>query len=288
MDRGIMMGRTLCLALVATLMLGATACKKSAPKASDEAAKTAPATPPPDPAKAPATPDPTKAPGEPGPQIAASHILLAYQGAMRADPNKVKRTKEEAQAEIKKVLEEVRKDTSKFAELAKKYSDAPDKERGGDLGVIPANIGDHPFAKATKDLKEGDVSEPVETPFGFHILMRKTPPPQYAGAHILVAYKGAMRADAKITRTKEEAQKAAADLAEKLKKDASAFAEMAKKNSDGPSGPKGGSLGKWFKGMMVPAFDTAIEKLKIGEVSDPVETPFGYHVIKRDDPDKMP
>ncbi len=285
MKRGNKMGLALALA-VATMMVFGASCKKSAPKASDKAGEPA--------AKAPAKKAdeaPTKKAGEaPAKQemVAAAHILVAFKGAMRADPNKVTRSKEEAQAEIKKILEEVKKDTTKFGELAKKYSDAPDKERGGDLGVIPSGLGNHPFAKATNGLKEGEVSEPVETPFGFHILMRKAPPPQYAGAHILVAYKGAMRAKPEITRSKEDAKKSAAELAEKLKKDASTFGEMAKKHSDGPSGVKGGSLGKWFKGMMVPEFDTAIEGLKIGEVSAPVETPFGFHVIKREDPAKMP
>ena len=287
MKRGNTLGHALILALAATLVLGAAACKKSAPKASDEAAKKV------DPATAPKTKGepPAKVPPGAAPenkeQVAASHILVAFKGAMRANPE-ITRTKEEAKAEIAKVLVEVRKDTTKFAELAKKHSDAPDKERGGDLGVIPSGLGNHPFAVATKDLKVGDVSEPVETPFGWHILMRKAPPAQYAGAHILVAYKGAMRAKPDITRSKEEAQKKATELAEKLNKDASTFAELAKTNSDGPSGPKGGSLGKWFKGMMVPEFDTAIEGLKIGEVSAPVETPFGFHVIKREDPAKMP
>ena len=59
---------------------------------------------------------------------------------------------------------------------------------------------------------------------------------------------------------------------------------MAKKHSNGPSAVKGGSLGKWPKGRMVPAFDQAIAKMKIGGISDPVETPFGFHVIKREDP----
>ena len=106
----------------------------------------------------------------------------------------------------------------------------------------------------------------------------------FAGAHILVAYAGAMRADPAITRTKEEALQKATELIAQLQGDASKFEEMAKTESDGPSGPDGGDLGVWQKGRMVPEFDTAIEGLEVGGITaEPVETAFGYHVIKRND-----
>lgn len=58
------------------------------------------------------------------------------------------------------------------------------------------------------------------------------------------------------------------------------FAEVARERSTGPSGPRGGALG-WFEaGQMVPPFQAAVEALEEGEVSDPVETQFGWHVIR--------
>lgn len=103
--------------------------------------------------------------------------------------------------------------------------------------------------------------------------------PLFAGAHILISYKGASKA--KATRSKAEALKLAKDLAAKATKAPGTFTEMAKKHSEGPSGPTGGFLRIWPKGSMVPAFDAAIEKLKFEGISGPVETPYGYHVIKR-------
>jgi len=58
------------------------------------------------------------------------------------------------------------------------------------------------------------------------------------------------------------------------------FAELAKEKSTGPSGPQGGSLGSFGRGRMVPAFEQAAFALKPGEVSEPVQTQFGWHVIK--------
>ena len=57
------------------------------------------------------------------------------------------------------------------------------------------------------------------------------------------------------------------------------FAEMARERSTGPSGPGGGSLGWFGKGMMVPSFEEAVIALEPGAVSDPVQTQFGWHVI---------
>ncbi|WP_170426207.1 peptidylprolyl isomerase [Ruegeria arenilitoris] len=61
--------------------------------------------------------------------------------------------------------------------------------------------------------------------------------------------------------------------------DGADFAEMAKEKSTGPSGPNGGSLGWFGKGRMVPEFETAVVGLEKGQISDPVQTQFGWHVI---------
>ena len=58
------------------------------------------------------------------------------------------------------------------------------------------------------------------------------------------------------------------------------FSELAKTRSTGPSGPSGGNLGWFSKGMMVPPFEKAVLGLKVGEISDPIQTQFGWHIIK--------
>lgn len=108
----------------------------------------------------------------------------------------------------------------------------------------------------------------------------EVPAGQIHAAHILIMYKGSMRAPANITRSKEEAHKLAEDVLKKIK-DGADFAEMARLYSDGPSKDRGGDLRTFGRGAMVKPFEDAAFSLKKGEVSDIVETQFGFHIIKR-------
>ncbi len=85
---------------------------------------------------------------------------------------------------------------------------------------------------------------------------------EYKAAHILVE-------------TQEEAEALIAEL-----KDGADFTELAKEHSTGPSGPGGGDLGWFSDGMMVEPFQEAVGTLEAGGVSDPVQTQFGWHVIR--------
>ena len=89
--------------------------------------------------------------------------------------------------------------------------------------------------------------------------------PEVSARHILV-------------KTEEDAL----DIIERLNR-GSEFAELAKEKSTGPSGSQGGDLGYFSKGQMVPEFDKVVFTLKKGEVSEPVKTQFGWHVIKVED-----
>lgn len=97
-------------------------------------------------------------------------------------------------------------------------------------------------------------------------------------SHILVSVKAdASDAD------KAAARKKAADLATQARAAPARFAELAKANSQDPgSAPQGGDLGSFARGTMVKTFDDAVFAMKPGEISDPVQSEFGYHVIKLD------
>ena len=106
-------------------------------------------------------------------------------------------------------------------------------------------------------------------------------PDEVKASHILISFKGADRADAKITRTKEEAQKEAERIRGLIINDNKDFGDMAHKNSDGPSKTKGGDLGKFKFEVMAKEFSEAAFALDVGSVSEVVETGFGFHIIKR-------
>ena len=99
--------------------------------------------------------------------------------------------------------------------------------------------------------------------------------------HILIRVKGApMPAPPGKPELSDDEAKAKAEAIRKRIVGGEDFAKVAKEESDDSSGEKGGDLGEFKKGMMVPPFETAAFALKPGEISEPVLTPFGYHIIQ--------
>jgi parvulin-like peptidyl-prolyl isomerase len=212
-------------------------------------------------------------------KLSASHILLAYTGAKRARPT-VTRTKEEAEKLATDLAQKIKKGAD-FAKLAAENSDCPSgKRKGGDLGIFPSNRMAPAFSEGTLGLEVGQVSDPVETEFGFHVIKRQQVEEVHA-RHILLMHEGSKRKPASVTRTKDEAKKLIEELAAKLKEGGD-FEALAREHSDCPSGKrKGGDLGTFGKGRMAKPFEETAFALKVDEVSGIVETDFGYHIIQR-------
>jgi len=106
-------------------------------------------------------------------------------------------------------------------------------------------------------------------------------PVEISARHLLVAYKGGLRASPGIGRSKAEAR-LRAEEAQKRAAAGEDFVALVKQYSDEPgAAERGGDLGKFDRGSMVPAFANAAFALKVGEISEVVETQFGFHVIKR-------
>ena len=99
---------------------------------------------------------------------------------------------------------------------------------------------------------------------------------QLSASHILAQFPK----DAPVTEEAKQATKERILAIQKELKDGKDFAELAKEKSDCPSKEDGGNLGSFSKGQMVPAFEAALLEMKPGEISDIVETEFGYHIIK--------
>jgi parvulin-like peptidyl-prolyl isomerase len=106
-------------------------------------------------------------------------------------------------------------------------------------------------------------------------------PAEIAARHMLVSFQGALRASPSVTRSKGEAQTRAMEALQRAKAGED-FAALVKEFSDEPgAADRGGSLGRFQRGMMVPAFEKAAFKLAPGEISEVIETQFGFHVIQR-------
>ncbi|MCA1325223.1 peptidylprolyl isomerase [Herbaspirillum sp. alder98] len=170
-----------------------------------------------------------------------------------------------------------------FAKTAAAYSDGADALTGGDLGWRPADRLPQLFVDATASLQDGQVSAIVKSGNGFHILKlvgrraadntQATAPAvqQTHARHILI----------KVTQvvTAAEARRKLTELKERLDNGAN-FEELAKLYSNDLSAAKGGDLGWVYPGDTVPEFERAMDQLKPGEVSQPVESPFGFHLIQ--------
>jgi hypothetical protein len=129
-------------------------------------------------------------------------------------------------------------------------------------------------------------SAPSPAPSPTQVVAEKTPAvpvhsDQIEASHILVSYQGATRAKPTVTRTREQARELATQLAARAREPGTDFAQLAKDASDGPSGVEGGVLPRFGRQQMVKPFSDAAFALRPGEISDVVETNFGFHIIKR-------
>ena len=129
-------------------------------------------------------------------------------------------------------------------------------------------------------MKPGEVSEPLRSPAGFHILQlvdrrgagAEAPVLQTRMRHILIRTSEAI--------SESEARRKLRDLRDRIVSGGADFAELARVHSDDGTAARGGELDWVYPGDTVPEFERAYEELKVGELSQPVRTPFGYHLIQ--------
>ncbi len=127
----------------------------------------------------------------------------------------------------------------------------------------------------------GAVAGPIDFPMGYAVV-RRVRLEQRAASHVLIAHRDA--SGSRAIRTREEARALTERLLAELEGGRD-FEDLARQHSDGPTASHGGLLGTWFRGNMVPEFEAAVDSLAVGEVTrEPVETAFGFHIIRRDAP----
>ena len=207
-------------------------------------------------------------------EVSVEMLVVTYKGARTAKQN-IYYDKPGAKKVAEKLTDLARRKGVVFADLINRFSDLPQQTKLPLLSSKQPNLSD--FLKPAFKLKVGQISDPVDSAFGY-LIFRRVASEAVTASHILITFEGALRA------TKKRNRKEAKKLAEKILKDLKNgidFAELAHQHSDGPSGPKGGDLGRFTRGQMVPEFDQVVFNLEPGAVSGVVETQFGYHIIKR-------
>ncbi len=190
-------------------------------------------------------------------------------------------TSEQIEARRKRAvqaLSELRKGTE-FAQVSAQFSDAPDALQGGNLGWRASGRMPTIFLEALNKLKAGEVSEILRSANGFHIVKlldkrgrtEAAQVQQSRARHILIGIKSGVSDDDARERLKR--------LRERIVGGAD-FAELAKVHSDDPSASKGGDLGWISPGDTVPEFERTLTQLKENEISQPVQTQYGWHLVQ--------
>jgi peptidyl-prolyl cis-trans isomerase SurA len=201
-----------------------------------------------------------------------AHILVRV--PEQARPEQV----EQARARAARVREEASAGAD-FARLAASHSDAGDALQGGALGWRAPGRLPELFADALKDMQPGEVSELLRSAAGFHIVKllgrrgagAAAPVTQTHARHILVKTNEVVSED--------DARRRLEGLRERIAAGAD-FAELARLNSEDGTAARGGDLGWVYPGDTVPEFERAMNALAPGELSQPVRTPFGFHLIQ--------
>ena len=168
-----------------------------------------------------------------------------------------------------------------FAALVREFSDAPDLSSGGLLGLREASRYPALFVQATLDLAVGDLAALVRSPAGFHVLkvvekansgLPVAAVTQSHARHILLLPSARL--------SEAEARQKLADFKKQVLSGKADFATLARENSQDGSAAKGGDLGWSGPGMFVPEFEGVLNRLTPGEVSDPMVSRFGVHLIQ--------
>ena len=206
-------------------------------------------------------------------EVSVQLLVVAYKG-IRSPKQNIYYDKSGAKEAAAKLSDLARRKGVSFSDLIKRFSDLPQQPK---LPLLSAKNNLSDFLQPALKLKVGQISDPVDSPYGF-LIFNRVNVDAVTASHILISYKGALRSET--NRDRRDARKLAEKILKELKSGRD-FAELARKHSDGPSGPKGGELGRFERGQMVPEFDQAVFGLETGAISEVVETKFGYHIIKR-------
>ena len=208
-------------------------------------------------------------------QFHLGHIMVAVpETAQRADIDA-------AREKAEKIISKLRRGAD-FAKTAVADSDGQDSLSGGDFGWKTINQMPTLFVGTVKQLKKNQISEPIRSPSGFHILKlidsrgdQRHIVSQTKSRHILLTPSAIM--------SEKKAKEKLNDFRQQILKGAD-FADLARKHSDDlGSANGGGELGWNNSDVFAPEFRDTLEKLKKNEISRPFRTEFGWHIVQLQD-----
>lgn len=201
-----------------------------------------------------------------------AHILLRTPES--ASPEQIQRLK----AKADQIYERLGKGED-FSQLAASFSDAPDGLQGGKLGMRSLDRLPVIFSETVVKLKVGEVAPILRSPNGFHIVKLVSKRGGAAAAAVQQTHVRHILIKVSEVVSESDARHKLAGLYERIK-NGSSFAELAKLFSQDGSASKGGDLGWIYPGDTVPDFERAMNQLQPGEVSQPIQSPFGFHLIE--------
>ena len=210
-------------------------------------------------------------------EVKASHILLRL--APDASPEDTLKVYQNAMG-IRKQLIDGKED---FAKVAKEKSEDPSaKKNGGDLGYFSVLQMVYPFECGAYNTKKGNISMPVRTQFGYHLIKVDDVRPANGSiktAHLFIKVPQSIIEDKNSTYKKK-----IDDIYAKLKAGEKFETLVAQFSEDPTTAQKGGELPWFTSGRMIKSYEDAAFALKAnGDVSEPIRTAYGWHIIKRID-----
>lgn len=201
-----------------------------------------------------------------------SHILI------RTPEESSPKDIEAAQVKVEEVLTALNKGES-FEKVSANFSDAPNALEGGSMGWRSSGQIPPAFLALLKELSVGQVSKPIRSPNGFHII--KITNKRSADSALIVEQTHTRHILIKLNEvvSEQEAKLKMDGLKERLDNGAN-FADLAQQYSEDGSASSGGDLGWVSPGDTVPEFEKVMNELAPGEVSGPIRSPFGWHIIE--------
>jgi peptidyl-prolyl cis-trans isomerase SurA len=201
-----------------------------------------------------------------------SHVLIRT--PEESSPEDLQKLRSKAEEAMKRLQE-----GEDFAQVSARFSDAPNALEGGKLGWKTDSQIPKLFVDALKPLKAGETTQIIRSPNGFHIL--KLTNRRGASSPLLVQQSNVRHILIKPSEvvSDDDAKHRLEDLKERIENGGN-FAELARQYSEDGTAAKGGELGWVNPGDTVPDFEKAMNGLQPGEVSHPVRSPFGWHLIQ--------